>query len=124
MKHITINEVNPDNYRLYVEKPNKNFSPQKNYAVISQVIAENDKMQTEISGKVKENAGNVADILSSFAKYKLDIGGSKQIEQWLGKSWMTKIYGERLIDKIRMMDILQRQNRTKGNTKFINYYLK
>ena len=123
MKNFTLQEIHPDNWRLYKEKPDKDFSVERNQRVISQVLKENDKMQTEINDSVKKNAGNVADILASFAKYKLDEGKGKQIEQWLGKHWMTKIYGEKLIEKIRMAELLRRENKAKGNTKFVNFYL-
>ncbi len=99
------------------------FSPERNRQVINQVIVENDKMQRQLHDKVEKNAGNVADILASFAKYKLDLDGGKQLEQWLGKSWMTKIYGDKLIEKIRRFDEIQKENILKGNTKFKNYYL-
>ena len=121
MKHLTLFDFSPDNQRLVVE--NKNYSPAKNYAVIDQVLAENDKMQTELDDKVKENAGNVADILTSFAKYKLDRGEEKKFEQWMGKSWMTRIYGDKLIEKIRMREAIQAENKRKGNSKFEDYYL-
>jgi hypothetical protein len=124
MRTLSLSEIHPDNYRLMVEKPDKDFSPDKNRAVLKQVLAENDKMQAELNDKVKENAGQTAEILSHFAKYKLDIGGGKQLEQYLGKSWMSKIYGEKLIEKIRMIDTIKKQNIAQGNTKFENFYLK
>lgn len=120
--HLELTDINSDNYRYYVEKPDKTFNRQRNYAVINQVLAENDKMQRSIDPKVQENAGNVADILASFAKYKLDIGGGKQIEEWLGKSWMTRIYGDKLIEKIRVMESIAKLNRAKGNTMFNGYF--
>jgi hypothetical protein len=123
MNQVLLSDINPDNYRLYVEKPEKDFSAERNFAVINQVLEENDKMQKELDKKVKENAGNVADILTSFAKYKLDINGGKQLEQWLGKENMKKIYGDKLLEKIRMLEIIRAENKKKGNTKFENYYL-
>src|SRR5258708_4433466 len=100
-KHLTLAQINPDNLRYYVKKPDSDFSAERNYKVIEEVIAENDRMQTKLNGEVKENAGNVADILAHFAKYKLDQGGGKKLEGYLGKHWQTKIYSEKLIEKIR-----------------------
>ena len=116
MHNLSLVDKNPDNLRLYVQKPDPNFSVERNFQVINGVLAENDKMQRTLRGKVKANAGNVADILASFAKYKLDDGGEKKLERWLGKSWMTKIYGEKLIEKIRMAEIMQKQNLKNNNT--------
>lgn len=123
-KHLSLQDFSPDNYKLYIEKPDKNFSKERNYAVIDQVLKENAEMQIKVDDQVKKAAGNVADILAHFAKYKLDIGGGKQIEQYLGKHWMSKIYGEKLIEKIKMREEIVKHNRAKGNTKFLNYYLK
>lgn len=125
MKHLNLNDINPDNLRMYVEKPDKDFSEDRNYRVINNVLEENDKMQNQLSEKVKESAGERADILASFAKYKLDLGGEKKVEQYLGKSWMTKIYGERLIEKIRMQEIIEKQNKKDNNNIYGgNFYLK
>src|ERR1035437_3341270 len=123
MKHLTLEEFSSDNYRLYVEKPDEDFSRERNYKVIAGVIAENDKMQRELKDEVKKNAGNVADILTSFAKYKLDQDGGKQLEEWLGKDNLKRIYGDKLVAKIRMIEIIKAKNRAQGNTKFENFYL-
>lgn len=121
--HLELKDISRDNLSAYVEVPDKNFSVKRNYAIINQVLAENDKMQRSIDPRVERNAGNVADILSSFAKYKLDIGGGKQIEEWLGKHWMARIYGEKLIEKIRIRESIQRMNLQRGNTIFNgNFY--
>lgn len=122
--HLELKDIHPDNHHLYVDKPDMNFSRQRNYAIINQVLAENDKMQRSIDPRVEENAWHIADILSSFAKYKLDIGGGKQLEQWLGKANLTRIYGEKLCEKIRVMESVQKLNRQKGNTLMGgNFYL-
>ena len=115
-KHLTLKDFSDDNYKCYVEKPDKNFSPQRNYSVIKSVLAENDKMQRKLDPRVEKNAGNAADILASFAKYKLDIGGGKQLEEWLGPHWMTKIYSDKLIEKIKMHEAIARINKERGNT--------
>ena len=123
-KHLSLEDFSPDNYRLYVEVPDKNFSRERNYNVINYVIAENDKMQGDLRDEVKKNAGNIAEILTSFAKYKLDRGGGKQLEQWLGKENLNALYSEKLKEKIRMIEIIKAKNRKDGNTLMGgNFYL-
>ena len=125
MNHLSLKDFSPDNYRLYVEKPDKNFSRERNYKVIEGVIAENDKMHKKLNDEVKKNAGNVADILTSFAKYKLDIGGDKQLEQWLGRENLNALYSEKLKEKMRMIEIIRAKNLKNGNTLYGgNFYLK
>lgn len=121
--HFTLKDFNPDNWHLYVEKPEEDFSAEKNYAVIQETIEEYEKMRYGVDEKVQIAAADRADILASFAKYKLDLGGEKKIEEWLGKKRMNEIYGEKLVEKIRLMESIKKLNRAKGNTKFENFYL-
>src|SRR5579859_4908557 len=124
-KQLTRSEIDSDNMRLFVEKPDKHFSAKRNYAIIDQVIKENEQMQVKLQKEVQENAGNVADILASFAKYKLDEGKPKQLEEWLGKEHMKKLYGDRLMDKLRMIEIIRAKNLRNGNTLYGgNFYLR
>lgn len=121
--HFELKDFSPDNYRLYEHKPDKDFSAKKNYDVINRIIKKTWKMRHSVDEKVIQNASNVADILSSFAKYKLDRDGDKKIEQWLGKAHMNRIYGEKLLEKLRIRESIIKLNRAKGNTKFLDYYL-
>lgn len=124
-KHLQLEDFSKDNLPYLIEEPDKNFSPERNYSVIRQIIKENDQVQVKMAQKTAENAGNAADILSSFAKYKLDRDGGKQLEQWLGKHWMTRIYGDKLIEKIRTREAIVQMNLKRGNTMLGgNFYLK
>lgn len=123
MKHLKLTDFSKDNYHLFVEKPDPNFSAKKNYAVINETIKEYEKTRYTVDAVVVKNAGDRADILASWTKYKLDEGGGKQLEEWLGKSWMARIYGEKLMEKIRIMDSVRKLNKSRGNTKFENFYL-
>lgn len=125
MKHLSLSDINPDNYHLYVEKPDKNFSPKRNYQIIQQVLDENAKMQKNINDEVKKNAENVTDILASWTKYKLDTGGEKKIDAWLGRRLQRELYGDQLMEKVRMMEIIRAKNLKNGNNLYGgNFYLK
>ncbi len=80
-------------------------------------------MQNVLSPKTIKEAGDRADILASYGVYRFS-RGTKKIEEYLGKQWMSKIYGEQLIEKIRVMDSIRRLNKSRGNTKFENFYMK
>lgn len=127
MKHLTLKDIDPSNYRYYIEEPDSNFSKERNYKVINQVLDENDRMQKRLHDQVVKNTGNITDILASFAKYKLDLGGEKKIDQYLGPGWQAKLYSEKIVEKIRWAEIMykqiQKDNIQKGNTKFKDYYL-
>lgn len=124
MKHFQLKDFHKDNYRYFVEKPDRNFSAARNYAIINGTIEDYEKMRYGVDPKVVKAAGDRADILASFAKYKLDIGGGKQLEEWLGKEQMNRIYGAALLEKIKMFDSIRKLNKARGNDKYKDFYLK
>lgn len=122
--HLELKDIDKSNYPYYMETPDKNFSRARNLACIQYVIEEGKRRRNTIDPIVAKNAGNVADIIASFAKYKLDRDGGKKLEQWLGRGWMTRVYGEKLVEKIKMMKEIQEANLKKGNTLFGgNFYI-
>lgn len=114
-KHFDITDFSSDNYRYYVEKPDPDFSPEHNYAVIQQTIDEYEQMRNGLTDKTKAASEDRADILASFAKYKLDQGGEKKVEEWLGKQRINELYGEALLEKIRIMESVSKFKKIKGN---------
>lgn len=123
--HLELKDIDPSNYRLISK--DKNYSYQKNYAVVKRFLKEQDRLQdpSYIDRKVNDNAGDIADVLASFAKYKLDIGGGKHIEEWLGKERLGRIYGERLVEKLKVMDSVRRLNLSRGNNLYGgNFYIR
>ncbi len=62
------------------------------------------------------------DILSSYARHALG-GGEKKLEEFVGRDWMKKIYGEKILEKLRVADSIRRVNLVNGNTKFKDFYL-
>jgi len=116
-KHFTLKDFHSDNYHLYNEEPDADFSPEHNYAVIQSTIDEYEKLRYGIDDKVRAASEDKADILASFAKYKLDIGGERQIEAFLGKKRMDEIYTEELKEKIRLLEMTKKLERAKGKTR-------
>lgn len=119
-KHFELKDFNKDNWHLLKEKPDPGFSPERNYAVIRGTIEEYEKMRFGIDPKVSQAAGDRADILASWAKYKLDFGGEKQIEGWLGREHFNRIAGQGIIQKIKMMESMDKlsklQHKYRGKT--------
>lgn len=118
-----LEEFNKDNWHLYEKNPESNFSPERNRAIINQTIVEYEKDKFGIAPAVQKAAGDRADILASWAKYKLDIGGGKQLEEWLGRENLARLYGEELCQRIKAMETIKRLNIKNGNSKFSDYYL-
>lgn len=113
-QHISIEDFNKDNWHLFVDKPDPDFSPEHNRAVIQQTIDEYEKLRYGVADKTKRDSQDRADILASFAKYKLDLGGEKKIEGYLGKARMRELYGEKLFQKVKMLESVKRLSKVKG----------
>jgi hypothetical protein len=121
-KHLTLNDINPVDYK-YIEKPDKNFSPERNYRIVQETIVKAEKMQAQL-GKIRNNkdAQERIDVLSSYARYRMN-KGDKKLDKYMGKEWMKRIYGEKLLEKIRVMDSVTKLNRARGNTKYEKFVL-
>lgn len=122
-KHFGLNDMNPDNFRYYVKDPKKSFNPKKNYQLIKDTVKEYEEMRYGTSPELIEKSGEVADVLAGFAKFKLENGKSGTIEQYLGKTTLAKIWGDKLMSKVKTFESIKRLNKARGNTKFEDYYL-
>lgn len=123
MKHLTINDIDPSDYRFIIDKPDKAFSPEKNYQVIKEVIEDGTKVAIDMWKARQKEIGDRVDILSTYGKYALN-GGEKKFEDYMGREWMKQIYGEKILEKLRIADSIKRLNRAAGNDKYENFYLK
>src|SRR4051794_20158169 len=102
MKHLTLKDIQPEDYKYIVEKPDKDFSPERNYAVIREVIAKSERMHAQLGRIMNHDAQNRIDYLVSYARHIQN--GEKTFEKFMGKENMRKVYGERILEKIRIMD--------------------
>jgi hypothetical protein len=121
-QHLRLEDFSHDNAHLYVEQPDSNFSPERNFKVIAETVTEYEKMRYGIDPKVAREAGNRADILASYGCYRFN-RGTKKIEDYLGKELMAELYGEKLMQKIKAIETIERLNIKNGNDKFSDYCL-
>ena len=119
-KHFQLQDFHEDNYHLLVDDPN--FNPQRNYNVIFNTIEKYRKMRYGVNPKVTKAAEDRADILASYGVYRFNVG-TKSFDEYMGKGWEKKIYSEKLLQKIKIMDSIRKLSRNRGNTKYEDYYL-
>lgn len=113
---FTIEDVDPSDYRFYVEKPDADFSPERNQAIIQEVIDSGMKIDAVLKKAGLKDMQNRVDILSSFARNSIGKGSQKTLEQYVGKQGMAEIYGEKILEKIKIMESIERLNKSNGNT--------
>lgn len=108
--------IKPEDYKYFVEKPTS-FSPQRNKAVINETIKETEKFFDNIGKAVDDNLGNRIDVLSSYGVYRMN-KGDKSFKDYAGKQLYTRLIGEKILERVRVMESVNRLN---GNTKFKNF---
>lgn len=120
--HFQLTDFHKDNYHLLNDKPDVDFSPEKNYAVINRTIEKYKKLRYGINPKVTKAAGDRADILASYGIYRFN-KGTKSFDDYMGKGWEKRVYSEKLLEKLKIVDSIRRLNLARGNTKFGDHYL-
>ncbi len=115
-------DLNPKDYKYVLSKPDPNFSPKRNQMVIDEVIRSGEMYDKALRVAQRKDTEDRIDILSSYARHSLG-SGTKKLEDFVGREWMKKIYGEKIIQKLRIAESVKRLNIQKGNTKFLNYDL-
>jgi hypothetical protein len=102
--------VQPEDYKYFIEKPDQNFSPARNKAIINETIAKTEKYFQGIGKVINDNLGNRIDILSSYATKRLGTGSTKTFEEYVGRRMISELIGERILEKIRVAESVNRLN--------------
>lgn len=116
---MSSSDLIPEDYqKYYVHKPDPSFSPQRNQAIIEETIQETRKFFTENQTALDLEAQNRIDIISTYGAQRLSGATQKNFKDWAGRELYTKLIGEKLLAKVRVMEAT---NRLAGNTKYKNF---
>jgi hypothetical protein len=105
--------IQPEDYKYFVKDPSS-FNPAKNKAVINETIKETEKFFKDMVEKMDDEMGNRIDILSTYARYRFNTG-SKNFRDYAGKQLADQLIGEKILQRVRVMDTV---NKINGNDKF------
>lgn len=105
--------IQPEDYKYRVETPDPNFSPARNKAIINETIKETEKFFSQVSKAMTDELDNRNDILSHYALYRFG-RGNKKFKDYIGKHMWEGLIGERILQKVRMMDTVNRLNKNTG----------
>ena len=104
--------IQPQDKKYFVNNPN--FNPDRNKAIIAETIRETEATFSKLQ-EIKDRDGqNRMDIMSSYGIYRFN-KGTKGIKDYLGRKLYNQLIGERVLEKVKTMDTVNRLN---GNTKF------
>lgn len=117
MKIITATtNIEEQDFKYMLAEPEEGFSPERNHAAIKKAIDSGIKIEVEMRKAARKEIEYRSDVLSSYAMHISRKNSSQRFEQYMGKTNMTRIYGEQLLQKIKILESVQRLNRANGNT--------
>src|SRR3990167_3131822 len=101
--------LDPVDYRFINNKPDPDFSPERNKAIVDETIKETDKFFAQ-EGKIMDKAlGERIDIISSYALYRFN-KGTKSFLNYFGKENYHKLIGEKILSKVRIAETVNKLN--------------
>ncbi len=112
----TIDTLDKDDYKYLLSTPEEGFSPERNQEAISKAINSGIKIEIELRKANQKEIEYRSDVLTSYAMHQANTNSSQRFEKYMGREHMKKIYGEQLIQKIKIMESVQRLNKANGNT--------
>jgi hypothetical protein len=93
---------NRDYQNFYALTPEPYFSPEHNKAVIERSIKKYEAKRKAVMDTFRENIGERADMVATYLKSGA-VDSSKPIDKYLGKTIMTRLHGEEIIDRLKML---------------------
>lgn len=109
--------IKPEDYRYIVKNPDPSFSPTRNKAIINETVRDTEKFFTEIVEKLDDEMGERIDILATYGTYRFN-RGEKSFDKYAGKKLVARLVGEKILERVRVMETVNRLN---GNNKFKNF---
>lgn len=97
--------------RLFVENP-KDFNPARNKAIVEETIRETTKFFQDMENAVDEGLRERIDMVGTYGRYRFN-QGTKSFEDYVGKQLYRQVIGEKILQKVKAMDSVNRLN---GNT--------
>lgn len=109
--------IQPEDKRFFVHNPDHEFSPRRNKAVFDETVRSAEKFHREIVEKIDDGLRERMDILNYYGRYRFN-QGHKSFEQYVGRKMRDALIGEKILQKIRVMETV---NRINGNDKYKNF---
>ena len=86
--------------RFWQERPDPDFDPKRNEAVIANSIKRAEELRKQKIKAKMEGLGERASALASYIKY-LDHGGGKSAEGYFGRKTMAELAGKKVMQILK-----------------------
>ncbi len=99
--------VDSKDKKYYIEKPDPNFSPQRNMAIVYETLEEGEKFFASLNDERKQDRDDRVDVLASYWKYRTE-KGTKDFESYAGRALYKRLLGERILSKYRTLSTIDK----------------
>lgn len=106
--------MQPKDRKYFVMNP-KDFSPERNKAIIDETIKETTAYFKKLEGALDNEVMNRIDIVGSYGRYRFNRGHGS-LKDYLGPRLYKQLIGEKLLSKVKLLTTV---DRLKGNTKVL-----
>lgn len=93
--------------KYFVEKGEQGFSPARNKAIIEETIRKHEENRKRKAKEDVEKLGEVIEAVASYGTYRFN-KGSLKVDQYLEKQVMTKLMGERIIERAKRAQAMKK----------------
>ena len=97
-----------------MDRPDNSFNPERNKAVIAETIRETEAFFKKSYDFIDQELGERMEAVASYGCYRFN-KGDKTPEDYFGKKIMAHLVGEKICEKLRSMEAVNRLN---GNSKY------
>lgn len=99
-------EIDPKDYKYFIETPDASFSVERNQAIINQTIAQTDKFFASLS-QLSADTEDRLDILNSYGRYRFN-QGHKPFKEYAGDKLYARLVGEKILNRVKVMQSADR----------------
>ena len=114
-RHDLRSELDPKDYRFINETPDPDFSPERNRAIVAQTIKESEEFNDIYKKAMDDETHKRMEMFAYYARHTIGEGKSTSFKNYIGKEAYNALIGEKVLEKIRVAESLNRMN---GNNRF------
>lgn len=98
-------QIQPKDFKYFKNDPD--FNPARNKAIIDETIKETEKFFADLHKLDDDESKKRIDIISSYGIYRFN-KGTKDLKHFLGPKMYGELLGEKLRDKVRAIESVNR----------------
>lgn len=110
-------KIDPRDYKYFIERPAKDFNPEKNKAILNQTIKETTEFFNKLDNELDSEAGERLDVLASYRHAQTSRNYAGRFDNYVSRDLYNRLTGERVRNKLNIAEIARLKK--KENNKII-----